>query len=74
MLTINIRRNALQLLRPTRAGAGSVAGSYVSNGLDLISNSNLFGKYSPVVNRYIKYTQPVASSVTQEAINNVVKK
>lgn len=55
------------------AGAGSLAGSGTERGLDFVSNTNAFGKYSPVVNRYIKYVQPVAAAYTQEKVGDIVK-
>jgi hypothetical protein len=60
--------------QPTRAtSVGSLAGSCVSTTLDLMSNSNAFGKYRPLVSRYVKYTQPVAASATQEFVSDLVK-
>ena len=55
------------------ASAGSVVGSGVSGGLDFISSSNLFGKYSPMVNKAIKNVTPVASSAVQERVGNIVE-
>ena len=64
---------APQAPKVTGAGTGSIVGSGVSSTLDFISNSNLFGKYSPMVNKAIKNVTPVASSVVQERVGNIVE-
>ncbi len=58
---------------PDMAGAVTFAGTVISTGLDFISNSKVFGKYSQLVQQSISAIKPLASSAIQEQVGNAVE-